>query len=151
MKPIFSKLVISNARSFCWRVAVLLVGLKFAAAALATVPLYENYSVLDYQVPGNPPPTIDASNFVNINSFNIGYSQSGQNFMFYEPENTVNYTNTGLMTVNSPLTSFGNFGFTSFNGVGVGFQFDTLTTNIIPHRSWPARFITPAIFAVTRV
>ena len=134
MKRLNFQSFISSFRSVGWKVAALLLTLKFAGVALATQPIYQNFSVLDYAIPGNPPPTIDATNFDNENQFNVSFNElaiSG-NAQFYEPENTVNYTNhstginTGIMTVSS--TNF----FIGFNDVG--FQFDTLTTNTVPHQ-----------------
>jgi hypothetical protein len=106
-----------------WRFFSALPGLMLAHAALATGPLYQNDAVLNYTVPGNPPPNIDATNFVNNNWFSVVFSTYTFGTEFYEPWNTVNYTNNGFMSVDSgyPLVS-------------PGFQFDTLTTNVMPHR-----------------
>jgi len=117
--------------------------LNFVVGAGATVPLYFNSSVLNYSIPGTPPPQIDAINFVNSNQFNVGFSELGVNAQFYEPNNTINYTNapeannnnndTGIMTVDSPFQT-NSLLIIDFNLVGVGFRFDTLTTNVIPHK-----------------
>jgi hypothetical protein len=93
-----------------------LLSLLLAHAALATDPLYQNDAVLNYTVPGNPPPIIDATNFVNNNSFTVNFSALTFNPEFYEPWNVRNYTNNGFMSANT------------------GFQFDTQTTNVIPHQ-----------------
>src|ERR1700722_11734197 len=128
MKRLNFQSFISSFRSVGWKMAALLLTLKFAGVALATQPIYQNFSVLNYVIPGNPPPTIDATNFDNENQFNISFDELTGNAQFYEPENTVNYTNrstginTGIMTASST------------NGQEVGFQFDTLTTNTIPHQ-----------------
>jgi hypothetical protein len=125
-----------------WTLAVL--ALTFGFPALATQSSYQNYSDHSYSIPGTPPPTIDATNFANYNQFNVTFDNPGGNAQFYEPMNAVNYTNdssgidTGIMTVNSPpitntLFGFFNFAF-SYNSVGVGFQFDTQTTNTITHK-----------------
>jgi hypothetical protein len=124
-----------------WSLAVLALTFCFAVTARATDPIYQNFSVLNYTVPGTPPPTIDASNFDNENQFNISFESASisGNAQFYEPMNTVNYTNkssginTGIMTVDSPFLTNGFF-ITDYNFVGTGFQFDTQTTNTIPHR-----------------
>jgi hypothetical protein len=91
-----------------------LLCLLLARAALATIPLYENDAVLNYVIPGSPPPIIDATNFVNDNTFT--YVNNSNPGLLYEPWNVLNYTNIGYMSANS------------------GFQFDTLTTNVIPHQ-----------------
>lgn len=97
-----------------------LLFLSFAGVALAQQLIYQNFSVLDYTIPGSPPPTIDAINFDNENQFIVNFEGFDLNAQFYEPENTVNYTNdsSSIMSVNG-------------NG---GFQFDTLTTNVQPHQ-----------------
>src|SRR5579859_4385692 len=77
-------------RFFNWMLAGL-VCLKFVSVAMATE--YQNFSVLNYTIPGDPPPTIDASIFDNENQFNVNFEELGVNAQFYEPENTVNYTN----------------------------------------------------------
>ena len=107
-----------------WKFFSVLPGLMLAHAALATDPLYQNDAVLNYTVPGNPPPNIDATNFVNNNWFTVVFSTYTFGTEFYEPWNTVNYINNGFMSVDSgyPLVS-------------PGFQFDTQTTNVIhPHQ-----------------
>lgn len=117
----------------------MLLILNFTGVALATVGTYTNSGANFYSIPGTPPPAIDATNFVNVNIFSVGFGEPGVNAQFYEPKNTVNYTNAstgfgaGLMSVNS--ASFSTiFGFITFSSIGVGFQFDTLTTNTIAHR-----------------
>lgn len=93
-----------------------LLMLALARAAWATDPLYYNNSVLNYTVPGNPPPTIDATNFDNESIFSVVFNTLTVNTAFYEPWNVVNYINNGTMTVNT------------------GFQFDTQTTNVVSHQ-----------------
>jgi hypothetical protein len=139
MKSTYSKYRIFNFSLLSWTLAVVALMFRFAATASATVPIYQNFSALTFTVPGNPPPPIDASNFDNENQFNISFESFSLNAQFYEPMNTVNYTNkssginTGLMTVNSPFIVTNGF-VTDFNEIGAGFQFDTQTTNTIPHR-----------------
>ena len=87
--------------------------------------------VFNYTVPGNPPPTIDATAFDNENEFTINFSVITANPEIYETWNTINYTNNGLMVANSPVST---------NGIllqiapGCGFLFDTQTTNVISKR-----------------
>jgi hypothetical protein len=72
--------------------------------------------IYNYLVPPNVLPNLLCSNFVVQNSFTVNYDSLTANTTFYEPKYTVNYTNTGTMTVNT------------------GFRFDTLTTNLLtPH------------------
>ena len=83
-----------------------LLGLLLARAALGTDALYENDAIITYPGTVSYPPTIDATNFVNTGTFSINdISQP------YETWNTINYTNSGLMSS------------------GVGFWFETQTTS----------------------
>ena len=121
-----------------WPVLCGLLTFVLAGTALATDSLYENDAVLTYNIPPDPLPNIDATNFVNNNSFTINFLSSALNPEVFETWNTLNYTNTGLM-VASPL---------SVNGVllnlsiGCGFRFDTQTTNQIP-RQMASSFYNP--------
>ena len=95
-----------------WPRLCALLALLLARAALGTDPTYENDGIVDYTGGAfTDPPQIDATNFINAN---------GAQFIIlpalYETWNTVNYTNDGYM-----------------DG-GVGFWFDTQTTNVIPHQ-----------------
>lgn len=73
-------------------------------AVFATDALYQNDSVLEYTLPGNPPPTIDATIFDNENVFSVSQFTYGPQTYYYEPWNTLFYTNNGTMIVNSPNT-----------------------------------------------
>jgi len=121
-----------------WPVLCGLLTFVLAGAALATDSLYENDAVLNYNIPPDPLPNIDATNFVNNSSFTINFLSSALNPELFETWNTLNYTNTGLM-VASPL---------SVNGVllnlsiGCGFRFDTQTTNQVP-RQMASSFYNP--------
>jgi len=110
-----------------------LAGLFLAHAVQATIPLYQNFDVLQYEVPGNPPPTIDAKAFDNENSFIVGFAAYTPYVELYEPWNTVNYTNFGTMIGNSPYTTNGAVIYLGLGSFGSGFQFDLQTTNQIPH------------------
>jgi hypothetical protein len=92
--------------------------LSFALAhtALATIPLYDNESVLNS--PPDPIPTIDASNFLNNSSLTINFTTPTINTPLFETKNTINYTNTNVGTL----------------AANTGFLFDTLTTNQISHQ-----------------
>jgi hypothetical protein len=119
-----------------------LLGLLLAPAALATDPLYENDAVLNYIVPGSPPPTIDAVNFVNNNSFSVVLDNLNNNgytlvsIDYYEPWNVSNYTNNGFMSVSTddPLHYYPVF--QVYEGIVPTFQFDTQTNSSfsMPHQ-----------------
>lgn len=46
-------------------------------------------------------PTVDATNFVIYNSFSINFNSESLNAELYEPYDTINYTNNGLMMANT--------------------------------------------------
>ncbi len=146
MKSIYTS-VIFTRQFFKWTLAAWLL-VPGLATVKATEPIYQNFQVLNYAIPGNPPPLIDAFSFDNENQFNVQFNEPPEGsveaedggFQFYEPYNTVNYTNnssgidTGIMTANTPFltnTFFGEFtiGLFDYNSTGVGYQFDTQTTN----------------------
>jgi len=106
-----------------WKLFSILPGLLLAHAALATDPLYQNYAVLNYIIPGNLPPQIDAIAFDNENMFNVTFLEYSCNPAFFETLNTLNYTNNGTMTVNAPGGGC-IFGTAS----GAGFRFDKQTS-----------------------
>jgi hypothetical protein len=113
-----------------------LLGLLLAPSALATIPLYQNDAALHYAVPGNPPPNIDATNFVNNNSFSVDLDYINVGLVtvdYYEPWNVRNYTNNGFMSVTTddPLIFYPTPGF--YAGIVPTFQFDTQTTGSVPH------------------
>lgn len=122
-----------------WKLFSILPGLLLAHAALATDPLYQNYAVLNYTVPGNPPPNIDAIAFDNESTFNVTFLEYSCNPVFYETWNTVNYTNNGTMTVNAPGGGC-IFGTAS----GAGFRFDKQTTNGMNPRTMAGTFYNPS-------
>ncbi len=100
-----------------WPRLCALLGLLLARAASGTDALYENDSTVDYTgAQGTYPPMIDATNFVNNNTFIIDWnfinfpSSSADNYL-YETWNTLNYTNNGLMSSD------------------LGFVFDTQTSD----------------------
>ena len=109
--------------------ACLIFGVAPVRVATATDALYQNLGAVDYSVPGNPPPIIDARAFDNEGDFNVTFSGFSANAVFYEPMNTLFYTNNGTMTVGSPY--FGNFVsyYGTFGTFGSGIRFDQQTTN----------------------
>ena len=115
-----------------------LLGLLLAPAAWATDPLYENDAVLNYTVPGNPPPNIDATNFINNNSFSVVLDNLNSlvTIDYYEPWNVRNYTNNGYMSVSTdyPLTFVPIVNL--YEGIVSTFQFDTQTNSnfTMPHQ-----------------
>jgi hypothetical protein len=108
-----------------WKIFSALMCLALARVAGATDTLYENWANLYYVVPGNPPPTIDATNFVNESTFSVTFSTLPAHVLtYYEPLNTRNYTNIDTMIVNGPLT---NDGWDLTLSLMVGLVYDTQT------------------------
>jgi len=118
-----------------WQLLVLVAGLMMLApSALATDQLYQNYAVLNYTIPGNPPPNLDVLAFDNENEFDVGFFQNSPGIAFYQPKDTLFYTNNGTMTANASIvTTLNGLFFLSGNTYGAGYKFDHLTTNVIPH------------------
>jgi hypothetical protein len=90
-----------------WPVLCGLLALLLAQTAPGQQDFYINNSVVTD--PGN----IDATNFVNNNSFSVDYS------FIYETTDTRNYTNNAAMS---------STGIGAANGIGSGFLFDTLSS-----------------------
>ena len=139
-----------NGPAQCLRLCGLLC-LLLARPALATdaswPPAGQLGQVFNYTVPGNPPPTIDATNFDNENQFTINFSLFTANPEIFETLNTVNYTNNGLMVASAPLSTTGIF---LSEAPGCGFQFDTRTTNVIPQQM-AGTFYNPGAIRVNSV
>lgn len=79
---------------------------------------FNPYTTYNYLVPPQVLPTFDCTNFVILGSgqFIVNYANFSVNTEYYEPKNTINFTNSGQMMANS------------------GLRFDTLTTNLLtPH------------------
>jgi hypothetical protein len=118
-----------------WPLLCGLLSLALARVALATDALWPPPDQLDqafnYTVPGNPPPPIDATAFDIENSFTINFDSSALNPELFEPWNTINYTNNGLMVAdNAALID----GVILDSDLGCGFDFETQTTNVIPQQ-----------------
>ena len=113
-----------------WKVFSALMCLTLVRAVWATVPLYQNFANLNYFIPGNPPPVIDATNFDNESVFAVTYNNYAPTPQLFETWNTLAYTNNGTMIVNSPIITDGNLNYVL--NFGCGFRFDTQTTNVIP-------------------
>jgi hypothetical protein len=94
---------------------VLALCLAFAlngSAAAAADSSYVNNAIVAYPGTAPYPPQIDATNFINNNSFTVNFTAINNSFLiqpYYESMDTLNYTNTGLLMVNA------------------GFRFDTLS------------------------
>ena len=86
-----------------WPLLCGLLSLMLVHTAPATIPLYDNESVLNYTIPPDIFTTIDASNFLNNSSLTINYANLTINTLLFEPMNTVNYTNskTGILSANN--------------------------------------------------
>ncbi len=117
-----------------WKLLSALLGVLLAQAATATIPLYQNLDVLNYLIPGTPPPPIDATAFDNENQFTVGIQIYTANPELYEPWNTLNYTNTDTMVANCPTATNGVLTIGLNTAFGSGFQFDLQTTNQISHQ-----------------
>ena len=127
---------LNRPMKWAWLCGVL--SLLLVPAVFGTDALYENDAVLDYTVPGNPPPAIDATNFVNNNTFSVVLdSLNPVKFItvdYYEPKNVRNYTNNGFMSVSTDDPLFFLPAQQLYEGIIPTFQFDTLTTNQILHQ-----------------
>jgi hypothetical protein len=86
-------------------------GVSLAQVVSAANAVYQNDAVINYPVNVAYPPVIDATNFINNNSFTINFTSFSGNNAFYETSDTINYTNNGLMVVNT------------------GFKFDTQSSS----------------------
>jgi hypothetical protein len=118
----------SMNRLLKWPVLCAFLSLIVAGAALATDPIYQNFSPINYLIPGNPPPVIDARAFDNESVYSISYNVYTANPEEYETMNTLFYTNNGTMIANSPITTGGYF--FALGSVGTGFTFDQQVTNL---------------------
>jgi hypothetical protein len=122
---------IGRSRLMPWTWLGGMLGLVFAGAALAADPLYENDSVMIYNVPPNNLPVIDATNFLNNNWFEVTFASTkgglNMNAETYETEDTVNFTNIGTMVANSSILTNGS-GLILNYSPGCGFNFDTYNT-----------------------
>jgi hypothetical protein len=112
----------------CFNGRLLLAGmfwLAFAGMAAAALPSYVNNSIVSYTIPPQVMPTIDATNFINNNTFNLTFTApaQGQNIELFEPDDVVNYTNIGLMTANSSFLVNNDGLIFNFN-LGCGYLFD---------------------------
>lgn len=120
-----------------WKLFSALAGVFLARMALATIPLYQNLDVAQYEVDNNtvspnPPPPIDATAFDNENVFSVSWANYTPSPVLYQTWNTLNYTNTGTMIANSPGVTNGATIFLGLGSFGSGFRFDLHTTNQIP-------------------
>ncbi len=88
-----------------WPLLCGLLLLPFAGKTEAADGLYQNDAVITYPGTVMYPPVVDATNFVNTGTFLINFTDpnltAGYIQPFYETSDTLNYTNTGLMMVNS--------------------------------------------------
>jgi len=78
--------------------------LALAGAALAapdSIGPTDPNAAYNYAVPPQIPPTIDATNFDIENSFTINFGSYNVNTLYYEPSDTINFTNNGTMMANT--------------------------------------------------
>ena len=116
-------------RMMNWPLVCGLVGMALASTALVAGDFsgdtYVNNAIVSYPGTDPYPPVIDATNFINNNSFTINFTSiSGLGQPFYETWNTANYTNNGLLMANS------------------GFQFDN-QSSVSGLRTPSANFFNP--------
>lgn len=62
---------------------------------------YTNNGIVTYPGTESHPPAIDATNFINNNTFIINFTTLSITQPFYETSDTINYTNNGLMMANT--------------------------------------------------
>ena len=140
---------LENSMQCLWLCGLLC--LLMSPAAMATDALWppadQLGQVFNYTIPGNPPPIIDATAFDNENQFTINASAGVANAEIFKTWNTVNYTNNGLMVANSPISTNGLF---LSESTGCGFDFDTVTTNVISERM-AGIFYNPGVIRVNSV
>jgi hypothetical protein len=124
-----------------WKLLTALLGLFLVHAALATIPLYQNLDVLQYTIPGTPPPQIDARAFDNENTFSINFETFNPGTPYYETLNTMFYTNTGTIIANSPVSSVVSLTVLSlgYQSFGCGYNFDLQNANHL----WADTFYNP--------
>ena len=89
---------------FCTLLPVVVCA-RIASGTVAFGPLnsdnaFDPGAIYDYEIPPQILPTFDNTNFVIANTFTVNYANYSANTEFYEPLNTLNYTNTGVMTAN---------------------------------------------------
>jgi hypothetical protein len=137
-----------------WPLLCGLLALALARAALAADALYENDGIVNYSGSFNFSPQIDATNFVNNNSFTMNFTTASLTQPFYETSDTVNYTNNGSMVVNTGFifdTQSTSTGFHTMAGnfinpgeVDCGYQFLAWATNIVN----PGTVNVPGVFTI---
>jgi hypothetical protein len=115
-------------RMMKWPLICAWLSFSLVGAALATDPIYQNFSPINYTVPGNPPPALDVQAFDNESVYSITYGVYTAYPELYETLNTLFYTNNGTMVANAPITTNG-FAL-SLGSVGAGFNFDLQVTNL---------------------
>lgn len=119
----------STAKLLKWPWLCGLLMLVLMCPAWAVDSLYENDGVVDVTVPPDLFQTPDATNFVNLNWFqiNFGLVKGGGNVDTFESEDTVNYTNNGTIVATSTLVT-NNGPVIIAESPGCGFNFDTYNT-----------------------
>ena len=110
------------------------VGLLFALARVVSAAdaVYQNDAIVNYPLYDTYPPVIDATNFVNNNSFTINFTTIPLMQSFYETSDTIYYTNNGTMEANT------------------GFTFDTQST-VTGLRTMAGNFINPGTVSCASV
>lgn len=97
-------------RWMAWPLIFACLAFSCCRPAFSADQYYINNAIVSFPGTVSYPPQIDALNFVNNNQFIINFTVFPLGNEFYQPLDTINYTNTGLMLINS------------------GYQFDTLSS-----------------------
>jgi hypothetical protein len=89
-------------RLMSWSFLCVSLLLSLVRPVPAADAVYQNDAIINYPVTVDFPPVIDATNFVNNNSFTINFPNLFiGNPIFYETSDTINYTNNGSMFANT--------------------------------------------------
>jgi hypothetical protein len=106
-----------------------LLALALLRSACAADALYENDGVIDVTIPTDLFTAPDATNFVNMNWFeiNFGNVKGGVNVDTFESEDTLNYTNEGVMVMESTVYTSPS-GLALAESPGCGYDFDDFNT-----------------------
>jgi hypothetical protein len=110
-----------------WKLLAAAFLLAFIGPAVATIPIWVNDSSESYVVPGNPPPTIDATAFDNENLFSVTVGVYNPGYYLYDTVHTLYYTNNDTMIAGSPSLTNGFYYYSSY---GSGYQFDFFNSGL---------------------
>jgi hypothetical protein len=110
-----------------WSLFCGLLSLMLMRSASAASALYQNDKVVSYPGTATYPPVIDATNFVNNGSFTVDFTSLYLLDQFYQTQDTINYTNRGLMVANTGFNFFTESTYTgATNAAGSFFNSGTI-------------------------